>query len=159
VYTSPPNRPERLYKRNREIVPEFSGTECLYLRYSAQHFQMDQLGPEAIRSQLQQSVNRGLFSEPEDVLFSETGEYNGLGVVEFNVQDIPQSVDQPAGPSFVFFVMHIPEETNYSHSEIWSDHTPRSGDFRRPSKTVSMKFRISLSRLIGRDRIRIKAVR
>jgi hypothetical protein len=129
------------------------------MRYSADNFLEGQLLPAAIRSQLKQSVNRGSLSEPEDVLFSETGEYNGLGVVGFPVSAIPLRVDQSDGPSFCFFMRHEPEELNYSHSEIWSDHDPRTGDFRRPSKTVSMTFRIRLCQSIGSDQIKIKAVR
>jgi len=118
-----------------------------------------QLVPDGIRSQLKQSVNRGDFSEPEDVLFSETGRYNGLGVVGFSVADIPERVDQPQGPGYVFFMRHEPEDNNYSHSEIWSDQDPRTGAFRTPSRTVSLKFRILLCRLIRQEQVRIEAVR
>ena len=159
MYISPPERPERLYRRGREVVPEFAATEMLYMRYSAEQFLEDHLSPAAIRSQLQQSVNRGSFSEPEDVLFSETGAYNGLGAVGFPVSAIPDKVDQPDGPSYTFSVQHQPEELNYSHSEIWSDQDPSTGGFRKPSKTVSLAFRIRLSMSIGRDQIIIPASR
>ena len=39
------------------------------------------------------------FSEPEDALFSETGKYDGLGVVRFQVLDIPTRVEQEQGPA------------------------------------------------------------
>ena len=148
-----------MYRRGREVVSSFEPTECLYLRYSAQTFLDGQLEPAAIRSQLKQSVNRGGFSEPEDVLFSESGEYNGLGVVEFRVSDIPQRVDQSNGPNYVFFMQHEPEEENYAHSEIWSDHYPRTGTFRRPSRTVSLDFRVRLCRTIRMEQVRIEAVK
>jgi hypothetical protein len=131
----------------------------LYLRYRRDHFLAGQLSPDAIRSQLQQSVNRGAFSEPEDVLFSETGEYNGLGVVEFRVAEVPSRVDQDEGPSYSFFPRHEPEELNYSHSEIWSDQLPATGGFRKPSRTVSLKFRVQLCSLIGLERVRVEAAR
>jgi hypothetical protein len=108
-----------------------------------------------------QSVNRGSFSEPEDALSSDTGKYNGLGVVSFRVVDIPERVEQPHGPAFIFFMRHEPEDENYSHSEIWSDHEIRStdGGFRAPSKTVSLTFRIQLCRAIGQEQVRIIAVK
>lgn len=159
VYTSPRNRPERMYARGREAVPDFDAVELLYLRYSREHLLQGQLTPDAIRSQLRQSVNRGGFSEPEDVLFSATGVYDGLGVVEFQVRDIPPRVEQPAGPPYIFFMSHEPEEDNYSHSEIWCDQEPRTGGFRRPSRTVSLEFRVRLCRVLTQERIRIKAVR
>lgn len=148
-----------MYRRDREVVPDFAGSELLYLRYSIQHFLRGMLAPDGIRAQLKQSVNRGRFSEPEDALFSETGDYNGLGVVEFRVSDIPPRVDQPQGPTFVFFMSHQPEEENYSHSEIWSDHDPRSGGFRKPSRTVSLEFRVRLCRSIRQEQVRIEAIR
>jgi hypothetical protein len=148
-----------MYRSGREAVPDFAGAELLYLRYMSQHFVQGQLLPEGIRSQLRQSVNRGRFSEPEDALFSETGEYDGLGVVQFKVADIPARVDQPQGPAYVFFMRHEPVEENYSHSEIWSDHEVRTGAFRAPSRTVSLRFRIPLCASIRQEQVRIMAVR
>jgi hypothetical protein len=146
-----------MYRRGREVIPDFAGPEPLYLRYMRQHFVEGQLLPEGVRAQLKQSVNRGTLSEPEDVLFSETGEYDGLGVVEFRVADIPERIDQPHGPTFVFFMRHEPQDRNYSHSEIWSDHEAQAPvGFRKPSHTVSLKFRVCLCRSM---RQRIEAVR
>ena len=145
MYTSPPDRPE--------------SAEPLYLRYRRENFLNGQFAPEAIRSQLKQSVNRGGFSEPEDVLFSETGQYNGLGVVEFRVADIPGRLEQLNGPPYVFFVRHEPQDENYAHSEIWSDHDPQTGGFRSPSRTISLEFRVRLCRSIRQDRVRIPATR
>ena len=122
-----------MYRASRAVVPAFAPDERLYLRYAAQHFLNGQLLPDGIRAQLKQSVNRGLFSEPEDVLFSPSGEYNGLGVVEFQVLDIPTRIVQEQGPPYVFFTKHEPYDDNYAHSEIWADHDPpTSAGFRRP---------------------------
>ena len=148
-----------MHKRGREAVPGFAGEELLYLRYMSQHFIQGQLLPQGIRSQLKQSVNRGRFSEPQDVLFSETGEYNGLGVVQFKVADIPEKVAQPHGPAYVFLMRHEPEDENYSHSEIWSDHETRTGGFRPPSRTASLSFRVMLCTAIREEQVRIRAVR
>lgn len=146
-----------MFCRGREIVREFDGAELLFLRYSRQHFTEGHLEPHAIRTQ--QSINRGLFSEPEDTLFSEIGAYDGFGVVQFEVGEVPAEQSQPNGPSYEFFVVHRPRTDNYSHSEIWSDQKPAEGYHRKPSKTVSMEFRIRLCRLIDTTRIRIAAVR
>jgi hypothetical protein len=148
-----------MYRRDREVVPDFAAAELLFLRYTSLHFVQGELLPAGIRSQLKQSVNRGCFSEPDDVLFSETGEYDGLGVVEFKVSDIPARVEQPHGPSFMFYMRHEPMDENYSHSEIWSDHEARTGGFRAPSRTVSLSFRILLCRSIREEQVRIRAVR
>ena len=148
-----------MYRRDRGAVQEFHPDELLYMRYMREHFLDGELLPTAIRSQLKQSVNRSRFSEAEDVLFSETGAFNGVGVVAFRVRDIPQRVEQPEGPTFVFFMRHEPEDTNYSHSEIWADHEERTGEFRRPSRTVSLSFRIQLCRAIRREQVRIEATR
>ncbi len=148
-----------MFKRDRPVLPDFDGDELLYLRYSSQHFLQGQLTPDGIRSQLRQSVNRGSLSEPEDALFSETGRYNGLGVVEFKVWEIPPRIVQPEGPAYVFFMFHVPEEDNYSHSEILSDHDPRTGGHKKPSRTVSLEFRVRLCRSIRQERVRIEATR
>jgi hypothetical protein len=108
---------------------------------------------------MRQSVNRSKFSIPEDVLFSETGAYNGLGVIEFQVFEIPPKVSQDNGPTYVFFMTHQPEENNYSHSEIWSDREERTYTFREPSRTVSLTFRTLLCQCLNEDRMRIAAIR
>jgi hypothetical protein len=148
-----------MYRHGREVISDFAGSELLYLRYSSQHFLQGQLEPPAIRSQRKQSVNRGRLSEPEDALFSEIGQYDGLGVVGFRVSDIPARVTQTQGPSFVFFMCHEPEDVNYAHSEIWSDHEHRTGGFRRPNRAVSLEFRVRLCGAIRREQIIVEAVR
>jgi hypothetical protein len=75
------------------------------------------------------------------------------------VMNIPERVEQPDGPAFVFFMRHEPEEENYSHSEIWSDHETRTDGFRKPGRTVSLHFRVLLCRSIREEQVRIKAAR
>ena len=147
-----------MYQRDRRVVPDFDGGESLYLRYGREDFIEGQLTPAGIRFP-KTSVNRGSLSQPEDVLFAEDGKYNGLGVVEFPVSDIPPRIAQDQGPTYVFFMRHVPYADNYSHSEIWSDQATGSGDYREPSKTVKLKFRIHLCQRITRERIRVEAVR
>lgn len=147
-----------MYQRNRPVVPGFDGGEPLYLRYGCDDFVEGQLATAAIRFP-KTSVNRGSLSEPEDVLFAGDGKYNGLGVVELKVLDIPPEIAQEQGPAYVFFMQHVPCPDNYAHSEIWSDQAARTGVYREPGKTVKLKFRIRLCQRITRDRIRIEAFR
>jgi hypothetical protein len=147
-----------MYQRDRQVVPDFDGGEFLYLRYGREDFVEGQLAPGGIRFP-KTSVNRGSLSQPEDVLFAEDGKYNGLGVVEFKVSDIPPRIAQEQGPTYLFFMRHDPHTDNYSHSEIWSDQATHTGDYREPSKTVKLKFRIHLCQRITHERIRIEAVR
>jgi hypothetical protein len=145
-----------MYRRDRPVVPVFDPNEQLYLRYRREHWVDGQLLPAGLRFP-KTSVNRSRFSEPEDALFSEVGKYNGLGVVRFGVSEIPPRIAQPQGPAYVFFVAHAPLEENYSHSEIWSDHQPRTGEYKEPSKTAKLLFRIGLCRTILQDRVCIEA--
>lgn len=133
----------------------------LFMRYKRDYFVDGQLVHFGIRMPAT-SVNRGRFSEPEDVLFSEDGKYNGLGVVEFPVSDVPKQISQANGPTYVFFMEHVPLETtteiNYAHSEICSAHQNAPDRFREPSKTVEREFKARLCKRIRRDRIKIEAV-
>lgn len=147
-----------MYQRDRQVLPDFDGGEFLYLRYGREDFVEGQLAPGGIRFP-KTSVNRGSLSRPEDALFAEDGKYNGLGVVEFKVSDIPPRIAQDQGPTYVFFMRHLPYTDNYSHSEIWSDQATQTGIYREPSKTVKLKFRIHLCQRITQERIRIEAVR
>ena len=146
-----------MYQRDRQIVPDFDGTEGLFLRYSKDDFLDGQLGVDAIRFPTT-SVNRGLLSEPEDALFHGDGQYNGLGVVGFSVADLPGQIYQQDGPAYVFFMRHVPLPENYSHSEIWSDQEPATGTYRKPSRTVRLEFRVLLCKRITREKILIPAV-
>lgn len=147
-----------MYARERPVLPFEDPTELLYLRVGIDDFVEEQLAPAAVRVP-GQSVNRGSLSEPEDVLFHEEGRYDGLGVVEFSVKDIPQAIVSDQGPGAIFFMRHRPLEDNYSHSEICCDKIlPCEGDF-EPSKSVKLKFRTDLCKRILTTRIKISAAR
>lgn len=158
VYVSPGELPERMYRRGRPVQPRFDLDEFLYLRYGSDDFVEGQLAPAAVHFP-KQSVNRSSLSEPEAVLFHPEGRYNGLGAVEFQVGDIPETITPEQGATYIFFMRHEPHEENYAHSEIWSDQTPGTGAYREPSKSVKLKFRIQLCRRIRTERIRIPATR
>jgi hypothetical protein len=139
-------------------LAEFCPDEPLYLRYGSDDFVAGTLDVSVLHFP-RASVNRGRLSEPEDALFSETGEYNGLGVIELRVSDLPETIAQPQGPAYTFYMEHTPLDDNYSHSEICSEQAPCTGRLRTPSKTVKMRFRIEVSRMLTAERIRIAAVR
>ena len=121
-----------MHQGNRPVVPEFDGAEFLYMRYGCNDFLDGQLVPAAIHFP-RTSLNRESLSEPEDVLFAESGTYNGLGVVGFVVSDIPPCILQPDGPAYSFWMKHVPLAHNYSHSEIWCAQGASTGSYRMPS--------------------------
>jgi hypothetical protein len=133
-----------MYRRGRPEVQNFAPEEILYLRCKSTDFEDGFLAPAAIKTN--QSLNRGCFSEPEDLLFHEEGAYDAYGVVAFEVRDIPLEVLGDQGSASRFFAHHDPLEKNYSHSEIRSDRIPASVNGpREPSASVKTKFRILLS--------------
>jgi hypothetical protein len=72
---------------------------------------------------------------------------------------VPAKVAQPQGPAYIFFLKHVPLPYNYAHSEIWSDQEPGTGNYREPSKTVKLEFRVRLCQRIGLGNVLIAAVR
>src|SRR5450759_5966302 len=103
-----------MYRNGRPIQPQFDPNEPLYLRFGSDEFVGGQLVTAAIRVP-GQSLNRGSLSRPEDVLFHPEGNYNGLGAVEFNVEDIPGTVIGDQDSISMFFMRHEPHEDNYAH--------------------------------------------
>jgi len=76
--------------------------------------------PEGVDIRLpEDSVNRGKYSEPGDVLFPN---YFHLGVAEFPVSKIPTPrsfTDQQGNvKDYELKVEHDPKEENYAHSEV-----------------------------------------
>ena len=159
MYTCPPERPERMYWAGRSIIAEFAPDEQLYIRYLGLHWvdgQLDHTGVPFPRMD-RTSVNRGSLSEPEDDLFSPTGEYASMGVLEFLVKEIPSSLQAPDIPSYIFWPKHVPLDLNYSHSEIWSKRSESDEEFRKPSPSVKTIFRIRLAQVLTTERICILA--
>lgn len=165
-----------MYPRGRPVVPDFDPTERLFLRYQLTHWVVGQLAPTGIRFNGKSgvSVNRSQFGLPEDTLFHEEGRYNGLGVVQFLVADIPLRVDPDSdkgesGEPYRFRLKHVPldveadpteVEINYAHSEIWShraDSTEVDPAHRDPGKTIQVSFKIRLCQRIRQEQICIEA--
>ncbi len=147
-----------MYASGRAAARFAEPLEPLYLRFGLEDFLGEHLVPAVLRVP-GQSVNRGSLSEPEDVLFHEEGHYDGLGVVEFVVQDVPSAIFANQGSSAIFFMLHKPLPENYSHSEIACDQVEPLKGNHEPSKSVKLKFRADLCKCIRTDRIRIHAFR
>lgn len=94
-----------------------------------------------------QSVNREKYSEPSDVLFSTTDEFEGWGVLYFRVQDLPIEFP-PHNGRYTLFPKHTPEDEMYPHSEVWCDALPVTGQYVEPSKGVKKLFRAFLSQRV-----------
>lgn len=162
MYSCPGERPERMFQRSRPPVASFSADEHLYIRYLAVSWidgRLSHTGINAFPNKVEQtSVNRGSFSEPEDVLFSEDGKYAKHGVLRFQVSEIPSPVaGEPSSLVFEFWPKHVPLELNYSHSEIWSRRSGLTSEYDKPPASVRTKFRIMLSQILTADRICICA--
>ena len=142
-----------MYRRGRPEVEIFEPSEVLYRRYRCEHWISGQFTGIGFKFP-KQSVNRARFGEPEDVLYSESCEFDGWGVLEFNASDIPERLEISAGPGFLFFMKHVPFEINYGHSEIWADKIMATGEYVEPSSSLKKLFRTIMSQ---RMKIRIEA--
>ena len=110
-----------MYRRGRPVDPLFEPSENLYRRCQADQI-VGRILPQAFRSP-SFSVNRGKYSEPQDVLIPS---YERWGVAGFQVKDVPSRIVSSGGTQFEFRIDHIPEEDNYSHSEV---RTYKNGRF------------------------------
>jgi hypothetical protein len=102
---------------DRTVDNQFSPSEALYYRMSV----VGPVGsrPEGIDIRLpEDSVNRGKYSEPGDVLYPN---YFHLGVAEFPVSAIPGprpfTDQQGETRTYALTVEHDPKDDNYAHSE------------------------------------------
>ena len=108
--------PTRLFRNGRPVVLEFKSDELLFMRARPEDVLGGKVDGTAVRFP-DFSVNRGMFSEPKDVLLPC---HDNMCVCQFQVRDIPQGSHLPAGSQreYTFEVVHVPEEENYSHSEV-----------------------------------------
>lgn len=141
---------------DRPRVEEFLEDEQLYLRYASQNWVNGELDLSGVKLD-KTSVNRSMFSQPEDALFSFENKYRYMGVLWFSVREIPSPVAKPPAPTSVFWPVHDPLEKNYSHSEIWSRKEGFDEEYSKPSATIRVEFRLRLARVLTMDRIRIRA--
>lgn len=143
-----------MHRKGQSVEEKFSSEELLFRRYRKEHWANGAFSGVGFPFP-KHSVNRALFSEPEDVVFSESGDFNGWGVLEFLVSDVPSQIELPPAV-FVFFMKHVPHEYNYAHSEIWSSNqVAQRYYYVEPSKAVRKQFRTIMAQAM---KIRIEAV-
>jgi hypothetical protein len=143
-----------MHMRGRLEDSDFSDLEeLLYHRYLLDQWVEGQFVGVGFRFP-GQSVNRQKYSEPKDVLFSETDEYARFGVLEYPVTAVTKSLPNQELEIFNFYPKHRPLELNYAHSEIWCDCPQRQQVNIVPSPGVRKIFRTELSRYA---RVRISA--
>lgn len=156
------DRPRRMLQGGRATVPQFDGEEMLHMRHTLHpdygytdgnsvDDRMQRL-VEQIRLQ-EQSVNRGKFSRPIDVLFPG---YCQCGILSYSVAAVrcpPISVNGQKGVRYEWRwdVEHAPQEDNYAHSNTYAIRTTLRGDARLDEPKV--KPESSTAKTAVRERI------
>jgi hypothetical protein len=109
--------PERLWTGNRLVNPNFEPDEFLYRRFNSRNVAPNgKILPTAFKFP-GCSVNRSLYSKPDDVLLHDHPKYKNWGIAQFTVSQASISGSCPKG-DYSFQVFHVPTPDNYSHSEI-----------------------------------------
>ena len=148
--------PERLNRSGRNVDDNFDSEEKLFHRFTSMQKAEYVFYPASIRFP-DFSVNREKYSEPKDVLLHEYPKYLDWGIASFKVDDIPKSEITGEGTDnetvYKFKPVHVPEDENYSHSEV---RTLKNGEYSKDmsvsSKTVKLRFRIKLGKRINIER-------
>ena len=109
-----PERPERMRRNGRPEDQSFEASEKLFRRYTRSYYFNGQFSNTGFSFSSPQSVNREKYSQPEDVLFSETNEFANEGVLSFKVEDLPAAFPTH-DPRYTFQPKHIPLEIDYAH--------------------------------------------
>lgn len=142
-----PERPARMRRNGRAQDSVFEPAEKLFRRYMRGHFVGGKFSGLGLSLANPPSTNREKYSEPADVIFSETNEWAYWGVLSFQVQHLPAAFPADA-PEFSFMPTHVPLEDNYAHSEVHCDSIPPSGGYREPRPEIRKLFRTQLSQRI-----------
>lgn len=135
------NRPERMWRSDRPVDPDFDESEQLYNRCLAEHVENERLLPTAIKFP-DWSVNRAKYSEPDDVLIPS---YQNWAIAAFAVGDVPKSLTSSGNVKYDFKVEHDPLDDNYSHSEVRTYKDNRHDKKIDVNKLIKKQFRQILS--------------
>lgn len=109
--------PSALRRDGRPLDPVFLPDEGLYLRVRADQVDGEDVSVGSIRLPAQ-SVNRQKYcANPQWVLLPKYCEW---GVALLVRGDVPEAMSSPSpgGIRYRFTIEHVPEDENYSHSEI-----------------------------------------
>lgn len=137
--------PARLYRNGRSVDSVFAPEERLYLRFPRESYDHINCGllPSAIRSPVDQSVNRGKYSDPADVLLPHWPDW---GIALLEVRDVPKELQSTI--TYRIRVEHDPLEDNYAHTEIRAyKGDPEARIMKIRSTQVKKEFRTRLSNL------------
>ena len=125
----------RVHRNGRAVDPNFGADERLFRRYPKKALVNGKPVPLTILPlDSGVSVNRGNYSEPQDVLEPDCCDghaRSGYVVLDIHVSDIPEMIVTEDGAErvFRFGLSHEPRDTCYPHSEIRCN---QDGDIRRP---------------------------
>jgi hypothetical protein len=150
--TLPFSRSRRMSQGGRRPNPMFYREELLFRRYCLQHW----VGNKIVDAHFKfpPSFNRAKYSHPEDVTYSANGQFDGWGVMQLHVGEIPEWITDHANLVYRFFPRHDPDELNFGHTIIQSERQDIPGRYVAPSPLVRKTFRAQLSQIIS---IRIKS--
>lgn len=112
-----------MWRQGRAPEPKFEPSELLYYRCTIRDLEYAGGDLSSLSVRLPTfSVNRGAFSEPEDVLIPPSDQpianIELMGIAKFPVCGIPASLTPPQGKTIEFKVEHAPLEDNYAHSNV-----------------------------------------
>lgn len=136
---------EHIKRNNRPIDDHFPPDEMLYRRVKKD---------EIVDGQVEYSVlkvpvfcaNRSKYSLPEHVILFP---FQDWGVIAFEIQYIPSGpYNTDEKTSYTFNVVHVPEEENYSHTEV---RACKNGEYSARTKvpdSVKHKWRLKLREYI-----------
>lgn len=133
--------PDELRRKGRPVDPTFQPEEDLYLRF--QHLSGSHVDATDIRCP-DQSFNRSKHCvKPECVLLPT---YADWGIGSLKVKLVPAHLAGGGGAQSFFRVEHVPEEVNYSHTEVRAYHDCKHEQRqKRVSRKVEQEFRALLS--------------
>ncbi len=149
VHSSPDERPDSLYQKDRCPDQQFKNEEELYFRIPPDPDYWREESPDlsAIRFP-NTSVNRQKYSACEDVLYppiDSQQDFCDFAIGSVTVADIPPppAIISGDGREFEFKAFHDPLPDNYSHSEIraFCEGKPHSRD---GPKKVKIGYRMHL---------------
>lgn len=140
--------PERLIRNGRKPDPTFGSDELLYRRIPLEYLD----GNEVLQAHLvaflefpATSTNRSKYSEPVDVLIEAKARPSAVfSWIVSEVVGIEVLREDLNGFDYTSYVEHVPEELNYSHSEIRTRRV-NSGEDKKPSSKQKMEYRSLLA--------------
>lgn len=128
----------------RGLDDGFKPEHILYRRCTSDEVEGTRMLAAAIRYD-NTSVNWSKYSRPGDVIFDNCD----WGIAILRVRQLPDGLPtnkpDPKTKIYAFRATHVPEDENYSHSEIWAYADGVREPKPKPSDAVKKEFRMLLS--------------